>query len=122
MDGGDESSRSSLSVLVFFLFLRSHALGQSSLGLKSDFSLGSVVFVGLLVHSSNNGSIWVQDFHSGVVLQWVLLLDGVEGLVFLLVSDGRLDRVGVDDLGDISVGEDSSVEMISSLFLSSESV
>jgi hypothetical protein len=122
MDGGDESSRSSLSVLVFFLFLRSHSLGQTSLGLKSDFSLGSVVFVGLLIHSSNNSSIWVQDFHSGVVLQWVLLLDRVKSLVILLVSDGRLDGVGVDDLGDISVGEDSSVEMISSLFLSSESV
>jgi len=57
-----------------------------------------------------------------MVSQWVLLLDGVKGSVFLLVSKGVLDGVGVDDLGNISIGQDSSVEMISSLFLSSESV
>lgn len=96
--------------------------GESSLGLKSDFSLGSVVLVSLLVHSSDDVSVWVQGFHGSGVFQWVLLLDGVEWGVVLSVSNNALDGIGVDDLGNISVGQDGSVEMISSLFLSGESV
>lgn len=97
-------------------------LAQSSLGLEGDFSLGSVVFVGLLVHSSNDGGIWVQGFQSSGVSQWVLLLLGVDGSVFSLVSKSTLDGVGVDDLGNIGIGQDSSMEVISTLFLAGESV
>jgi len=46
----------------------------------------------------------------------------VEGSVLLLVSDGALDGIGVDDLSNIGVGEDSSVEVISGLALGSNSV
>jgi len=46
----------------------------------------------------------------------------VKGLVFLLVSDSALDGIGVDDLSDIGVGKDGSVEMVSSLALGSVSV
>jgi len=57
-----------------------------------------------------------------VVSQWVLLLDGVKSLVASLVSDGTLDGIRVDDLGNIGVSQDGSVEVISALFLTSESV
>jgi len=46
----------------------------------------------------------------------------VDSLVFSTVSDNALDGIGVDDLCDIRVGQDSSVEMVSRLFLSSNSV
>jgi len=46
----------------------------------------------------------------------------MDGSVFLLSSDGALDGVGVDDLSDISVSKDGSVEVISSLFVGSISV
>jgi len=49
-------------------------------------------------------------------------LGRVKGLVFLLVSDGALNGVGVDDLSDIGVGKDGSVEMVSSLASGSVSV
>jgi len=118
----DESFRDLLSVLIFFLFIDALALGESSLGLKSKFSLLSIVFVGLLFHSSKSNSMGVQFFQSSDVLQWVLLLCGVKGSVFFLVSDGVLNGVGVDDLSDIGVGKDSSVEVISGLALGSNSV
>jgi len=99
-----------------------HSTAESSLGLKSKFSLGSVVFIGLLVHSSKDRSMWVQFVQSFVVGQWVLLLDLVNMLVFFLVSDGILNGVRVDDLGNISIGQDGSVEVISTLFFTSISV
>jgi len=46
----------------------------------------------------------------------------VKGSVLDLVSDGALNGVGVDDLSDIGVGKDGSVEMVSSLALGSDSV
>jgi hypothetical protein len=46
----------------------------------------------------------------------------VDGSVFLLVSDSALNGVGVDDLSDIGVGKDGSVEVVSSLALGSISV
>jgi len=87
-------------------------LGETSLGLKGKLSSIFVIFVGLLVHSSNSGSVGVKDIHSTNVLQWVLLLLGVERLVSLLVSQNALDSIGVDDLGNVGVGQDSSVEMV----------
>jgi hypothetical protein len=107
---------------VLLLFFSGHGLEESSLGLNSKFSSLSVIFVGLLFHSLNVSQIGVQFFHSTDVLQWVLLLLRVEGSVFLAVSDSRLNSIGVDDLGNIRVGQDSSVEVISTLALSSNSV
>jgi len=66
--------------------------------------------------------MWVEGFHSIEVLQWVLLLLGVNWSVLSFVSDGTLYGIGVDDLGNIGVGQDSSVEVISTLFLASASV
>ena len=107
---------------MFLLLISSLGLGDTSLGLKSEFSSLSVVFVGLLVHSSQDVVVGVQSFHSNGVVQWVLLLLGVDGLVFLSVSDGSLDGIRVDDLGNIGVGEGGSVQVVAALFLASESV
>jgi len=117
-----ESSGGVSSGLLFSLFLGRSTGRDTSLVLKSEFSLGLVVSVGLLFHSSDGGSMGVKGILSGVVSQGVLLLDGVKGSVLSLVSDSRLDGIGVDDLGNIGVGQDSSVEMISALFLASNSV
>jgi len=122
LDTRHESSGSLLVGLVSLLFISALALGETSLGLNGEFSLLSVVFVGSLFHLSKGNGVGVQSFHSDGTLQGVLLLDVVKGLVFLLVSDGALDGVGVDDLSDISVGKDGSVEVVSSLTLSGISV
>lgn len=119
---GDESLGSGLSGLVFLLLISSLGLGDTSLGLKSEFSSLLVVFVGLLVHSSQDVVVGVQSFHSSGVLQWVLLLLGVDGLVLFSVSDGGLDGIGVDDLGNVGVGEGGSVQVVAALFLASDSV
>jgi len=122
VDTRDEGSGSSLLGFVLFLFISRLALGETSLGLKGEFSLLSVVFIGSLFHSSKGNSMGVQFFQSSNILQWVLLLGRVKGSVDLLVSDNALNGVGVDDLSDIGVGKDGSVEMISGLALGSESV
>jgi len=122
VDVDDESLGGLLSLLVFLLLISSLGLGDTSLGLKGEFSSLSVVLVGLLVHSSKNVGVRVQSFHSNGVLQWVLLLLGVESLVLLSVSDGGLDGIGVDDLGNIGVGEGGSVQVVAALFLARESV
>jgi len=122
VDTSNESLGSSLSLLIVLLFFSTSGFGDSSLGLKSKFSLLSVVFVGLLIHSSNGDSVGVQFFQSRDVCQGVLLLLGVEDSVLFLVSKSTLDGIGVNDLGNIRVGQDSSVEVISALFLGSNSV
>jgi len=82
----------------------------------------SVVFVGLLVHSSQDVGVGVQSLHSNGVLEWVLLLLGVEGSVVSSASDGGLDGIGVDDLGNIGVGQRGSVQVVAALLLAWESV
>jgi len=122
VEGGDESSRCVLSLLVFLLLFSSLGLEEASLGLKGQFSSLSIVSVGLLVHSSNSGKVRVECLQCLEVFQWVLLLLRVDWLVFSFVSDGTLDGIRVDDLGNIRVGQDSSVEMVSTLFLAWGSV
>jgi hypothetical protein len=122
LDTNHESSGSRSSGLLVLLFFSGSTSGDTSLVLKSEFSLGLVVRVGLLFHSSDGGGIRVKGILGGVVSQGVLLLDSVESSVLSLVSDGRLDGIGVDDLGDVGVGQDGSVEVISALFLASDSV
>lgn len=119
---GDESLGDLLSLLVFLLLISTLGLGDTSLGLKGEFSSLLVVLVGLSVHSSQDVVVGVKSFHSNGVLQWVLLLLGVEGLVFLSASDGGLDGIGVDDLGNIGVGEGGSVQVVAALFLAGDSV
>jgi len=122
VDCVNESSGGVLSLLVLLLLFSSLSLEETSLCLKSQLSSLSVVFIGLLVHSSDGSKVWVELLQSVKVLQWVLLLLGVEGLVFFSVSDNALNGIGVDDLCDIRVGQDGSVEMVASLFLGSNSV
>jgi len=106
-------------VLLLFSRLGSR---ETSLSLQSQVSSVSVVFIGLLVHSSQNVVVGVESFHSNGVGQWVLLLLGVEDLVGLAASDGGLDGVGVDDLGNIGVSQGGSVEVVAVLFDGSISV
>jgi hypothetical protein len=122
LDTRHESSGSRSSGLGFLSFFSGSTGGDTSLVLKSEFSLGLVVGVGLLFHSSEGGSVGVQGILGSEVSQGVLLLDGVEDLVLSLGSDDGLDGIGVDDLGNIGVSQDSSVEVISALFLASDSV
>jgi len=88
VEGGDESSRCVLSLLVFLLLFSSLGLEEASLGLKGQFSSLSIVSVGLLVHSSNSGKVRVECLQCLEVFQWVLLLLRVDWLVFSFVSDG----------------------------------
>jgi len=118
----NECSGGGLSLLVFLLLVSRLSLEETSLSLKGQFSSLSVVFVGLLVHSSDGGKVGVKSFQSVDVFQWVLLLLGVKRLVFSLVSDNALNGIGVDDLCDIRVGQDGSVEVVAGLFLGSNSV
>jgi len=111
----DESSGSSLSSLVFLLFFRGSGLGDTSLSLKGQFSSLSVIFSSLFVHSSNSVKVWVQGFSGSFTLQGVSLDGIVNGDAFLSVSNNRLNGIGVDDLGNIRVSQDSSVEVISVL-------
>jgi len=122
LDTRHEGSGSLLVGLIFLLFISALALGETSLGLNGEFSLLSVVFVGSLFHLSKGDGVGVQLSQSINISKGVLLLLGVKGLVFLLVSDGALNGVGVDDLSDISVGKDGSVEVVSGLTLGSISV
>jgi len=122
VEGVDESLRSGLSSLLFLSLFGLSGLGDTSLGLKSEFSSLSVVFVGLLIHSSQDVGVGVQSLHSDGVLEWVLLLLRVEGLVVSSTSDGVLDGIGVDDLGNVGVGQSSSVQVVAALFLAWESV
>jgi len=118
----NESLRGALSLLVFLLLVSRLSLEETSLGLKGQLSSLSVVFVGLLVHSLKGGKVGVKLLQSIEVLQWVLLLLRVEWLVFSTVSDNALDGIGVDDLCNVGVGQDGSVEVVASLFLRSNSV
>jgi len=112
VDTSDESSGGSLSLLEVSLSFSGEGLGETSLGLKGKLSSVFVVFIGLLVHSSNSGVVGVKDIHGSNVLQWVLLLLGVERSVSSLVSQNALNGIRVDDLGNIGVGQDGSVEVI----------
>jgi len=109
-------------LFVLLLLVSSLVLEETSLGLKGQFSSLSVVLVGLLVHSSDAGKVWVECLQSAKVLQWVLLLLGVHWLVLSTVSDGALNGIRVDDLSNVRVGQDGSVEVVASLFLSGNSV
>jgi len=106
-----------LSVLEFLLLVLAQTGIATSLALKSFLSLLSVGFVGFLFHSGNVVSVGVDGIHNVLVGVGVdLLLVGLLGL--LLVSDGSLDFIRVDDSGDVGVGDDSLVEVISTLFTS----
>jgi len=68
VDTINEGSGSLLGSLILLLLISALALGESSLGLKSKFSLLSVIFVGSLFHSSKSNGMGVQSFQSSDVL------------------------------------------------------
>jgi len=84
-------------------------------------SLLGILFSLLLGHSSNSFVVGVQGVLDGSLSETVSLAF-VVGSVGSGGSDDRLDFVGVDDLGNIGVGEDGSVESVSVLLLRAESV
>jgi len=59
LDASDESSGGLLVSLIFLLFISRLTLGETSLGLKGEFSLLSVVFVGSLFHLSKGDLVGV---------------------------------------------------------------
>lgn len=120
--GSSESvdpSSGSLLLLIDGLLL---VLGEDgSLTLDGVLSLLGGSFLGSLGSFSGDRSIGVKPFEGLLVGEWVLLsvldLGDSDGW-----SDGSLDFVGVDDSGDVSVGEDGSGELESFLLLSGISV
>lgn len=90
---------------------------ELSLGLLLDLSLlglGDSLLWGVVGLSvlSKYGSIRVELVHKGFVLQWVLL--GSSGSLWLRLGciQGNLDFIGVDDLGDIGVGDDGVFQVV----------
>lgn len=65
----------------------------------------SALLVGLVSSFSDELGVGVEGIHGMLVLEGVLLLDLVGGLGGLLVPDGRLDFVRVDDSGEVRVGD-----------------
>ena len=106
-----------LSVLKGLLLFLGQSGVNTSLGLEGFLSLLSVGFVGGLFHSGGVDSVGVEGFHGGFVVVGVDLL-GVNLGGLSLFSDGVLDGVGVDDLGNVGVGEDGLVDLVSLLFSS----
>jgi len=83
---------------------------QAALALEGLLSSLSAVFVGLSGGFLLDFGVGVEPVEELVVVEGVLLsvLDLVVGL---LGSDGGLDLVGVDDSGDVGVGEGGSVQV-----------
>jgi len=107
-----------LSGLAFSLLF----LGKGSLGLKSFLSLLVVLFVGGLFNLVKGLGVWVELFKSLSVGEWVLSSSGDWSGIVSLWSDDALDFVGVDDLSDIRVGDQMSLEVVSRLALGGNSV
>lgn len=88
------------------LDLFSSALGDS-LDRSLSLSLSSLL--------SKDRGVWVESLHHPGVLQWVDLGGSASLDLLLGWSDGGLDLVGVDDLGDIGVADNGGLDVVSSL-------
>lgn len=84
--------------------------GSLGVGLAGLLVLPDLLADFVLLQLSQNGGIRVELLHFVVVVERVLLLSWVEDLVGLLGSENSLDGVGVDDSGDVAVGNDLSAE------------
>lgn len=76
--------------------------------LPVGFVLSSLLFL-------PDGIVGVQLFHEVGILERVLLVLDVDDLVLLGSSDNRLDFIGIDDPGQISVTHHCSVHLVSLL-------
>jgi len=113
---------SSLSSFTFSLLFLGKTGRDTSSGFKGILSLLSVFFVSLLFLGTNSVGVRVKSLTGGVVGKWVLLSGGVEVEVSLLGSYNTLDFVRVDDLSDVWVGKERSLEVVSDLSLGGNSV
>jgi hypothetical protein len=68
-------------------------------------SLLSVFFIGFFLSLFDQFGVRVQFFHGFFISERVFLLNFVDGSVFLDWVDNGLDFIGIDDSGNISVGE-----------------
>lgn len=85
-------------------------------------SLLAVFLIGFLGGNFDKSCVGVQSLKSLDVAKRVLLLDLMEGLVLVGHSDNVLDLIGVDDSGQVGVGEQGAVQLVSLLLLSGLSV
>jgi len=88
------------------IWLDSLPLGLNEIGLL----LVSLLF-GDQLSSAGSLGVGVELDQESEVLEWVLLV-GVDLLLGDLVSENGLDFIGVDDSGNIGVGEDGSGELV----------
>ena len=100
----------------------SEGFGDSSLGIQSLLSLLAVLLIGLSGGVLDKDSVGVQSLEGLDVAQRVLLLDLMEGLVLVGDSDDILDLIGVDDSGQVGVGQQRAVQLVALLLLSGFSV
>jgi hypothetical protein len=91
------------------------ATGLSSLGSEELLAVGVSLLGGLLDKLVGLGSEGVESTHKSLVGERVLLVLAVSADVVLDVSEDGLDRVGVDDSGDISALHDGSVDSVTLL-------
>jgi len=117
----DPVVRSLLSGLQSNLLFLGQRLGDASLGSQSLLSLLGIVGGLFLSHSVNGFEVGVQVVSGSSLVEGVLLA-GMGSAVGLGSSNDRLDFVGVDDLGNIRVGQDGSVESVTVLGLGAKSV
>jgi hypothetical protein len=73
------------------------------------------------LHSFKDIAVWVEVFHSFFISQGVSLLDMFSN-VSLSLSNNTLDFIGVDNLSNIGIFKNGSMELVSTLFLSWNSV
>lgn len=91
----------SSSLLLFVLWLLFTGL---SYGLGSGFLGGLSSLLGAELDTSSALGVWVKLDESTEILQWVLLA-GVSLLLLLNGAELALNFVGVDDSGEIRVGD-----------------
>lgn len=111
-DIGEPGLGGFLSILEVFLLLFIQGFGASSLLFKGVHSVLSVGFVGLSLGFSDILSVGVQFIHELFVLEGVFLLQVMGNKVLFDGGNDRLNFIGVDDSGNISVGHNRSFQFI----------
>jgi len=99
-------------LLAILLLVLGEGLGESALGVESGLTALSGGLVGLAGGLVDELGVGVKLVEEGVVGEGILLLEGVLRVTLLGGLDGGLDLVGVDDAGEVSVGEEGAVEVV----------
>ena len=99
--------------LVFSDLSSSFLSGSWFLKLFSPlFSIGFILSFSLFLSQS---IIRVQFFHQSGIFQWILLILDMNDLIFSSRSNNRLNFIGINDSGQISMTHNSSMQLISFL-------